>query len=205
MVNSVIDSNTSTGTDAYEVSITYKNTSGKSLTINPYNWSTVLHTGSDEAHVGGDCSFHLDNISDGEEWIGVVILWKKDNTEKIKFESSTLNFLQDDEKSATWIIASDTKTDDNTNSENGELSENATDAMSETTGNVLLDAEFKTKAVMNAVSTEQSGKYGCIEITKEELKSVTMEQYDVFYNKCVSGSGYNWVSIICEYGTEPWC
>lgn len=106
-VSSVTDVQTSTGSDAYEVSITYRNNSGKSLTINPYDWSTVLHNGSDKAHVGGNCSFHLDNIPDGEEWTGVVTLWKDDDTEKIKFESSDLNFLQDDKKSATWIIVSE--------------------------------------------------------------------------------------------------
>ncbi|MDE7094731.1 MAG: hypothetical protein K2O52_07450 [Oscillospiraceae bacterium] len=54
---------------------------------------------------------------------------------------------------------------------------------------------------MNGAGTEQLGKHSYIEITKEELKSVTMEDYDAFYNERVSGSGYNLVSIICEDGT----
>lgn len=106
-VNSVSLSETSSGSPAFEVNVTYQNHSGSSLSINPYDWSTILHTGSDKAHVGGDSSFHLENISDGEEWTGIITLWKDDNTEKIKFESSDLNFLEDTKKSATWIIPED--------------------------------------------------------------------------------------------------
>ena len=96
-VNSVTETETSYGSPTYEVSVTYYNHSGSLVSITPYDWTTVLHTGSDKAHVGGDVSFHLENISDGEEWTGVVTLWKDDNTEKIKFEYSDL--------SATWIIS----------------------------------------------------------------------------------------------------
>lgn len=111
-VNSVTDATTSTGSPAYEVSVTYVNNSGSLLTITPYDWTTVLHTGSDKAHVGGDVSFHLDNISDGEEWTGVVTLWHDDNTEKIKFESSDLNLLQDKKLSATWLLPNDSEEED---------------------------------------------------------------------------------------------
>lgn len=90
-------------TPTYEVNITYKNNTGKLLTITPYDWTTVLHNGSDKAHVGGDGSFNLDNLSDGEEWTGTVTLWADDNPEKVKFESSSLN-LSGDKKKATWKI-----------------------------------------------------------------------------------------------------
>ncbi len=103
-VKSVTDTETSAGSPAYEVAITYYNHSGSSITASPYDWSTLLHTGSDKAHVGGDKSFHLENISDGEEWDCVVTLWNTDNAEKIKFESSDLNLLQDKKLSATWLL-----------------------------------------------------------------------------------------------------
>ena len=106
-VNSVTDSKTNSGSDAYEVNITYQNHSGKSLIINPYDWSSVLHTGSDKAHVGGDVSFHADTVSNNAEWTGVVTIWKDETTEKVKFESSSLNLGKDIEKSATWMISSD--------------------------------------------------------------------------------------------------
>ena len=108
-VNSVSDTETSSGKPAYEVSVTYSNHSGKMVSITPYDWSTVLHTGSDKAHVGGDVSFHLENISDGEEWTGIVTLWNTDNAEKIKFESSDLNFLEDKKLSATWLLPATSK------------------------------------------------------------------------------------------------
>lgn len=90
-------------TPTYEVKVTYKNNSGKLLSITPYDWTTVLHNGSDKAHVGGDGSFNLENINDGEEWTGIVTLWGDGEPEKIKFESSSLN-LSGDKKKATWLI-----------------------------------------------------------------------------------------------------
>lgn len=110
-VNSVTDTKTSTGLPAYEVSVTYYNHSGSLLTITPYDWTTVLHTGSDKAYVGGDVSFNLDNLSDGEEWTGIVTLWNDDNTEKIKFESSSINMLEGKKLSATWILPNNDQTD----------------------------------------------------------------------------------------------
>ncbi len=103
-VNSVTDSETSTGSPAYEVSVTYANHSGKHFSASPYDWTTVLHTGSDKAYVGGKGSFNTERISDGEEWTGVVTLWKDDNSEKIKFESSSLNLGEDKDLSATWLL-----------------------------------------------------------------------------------------------------
>ena len=103
-VNSVTNTETSTGSPAYEVSVTYSNHSGKRISASPYDWTTVLHTGSDKAYVGGKGSFNTESISDGEEWTGVVTLWNDDNSEKIKFESSSLNLAKDKKLSATWLL-----------------------------------------------------------------------------------------------------
>lgn len=77
--------------------------------------------------------------------------------------------------------------------------ENPVDA--EDIDNPLMTAAFKTAPVLNGSGTEKIGDRGYIEITKEDLKSVTEEQYRTFIEKCVSGAGYNWVSIICDDGT----
>ena len=71
---------------------------------------------------------------------------------------------------------------------------------SKKTGNILIDAEFKIANVMNGTRTEKIGEYGYINITKEELKTVTEEQYKEFATTKVKDSGYNWVSIICDDG-----
>lgn len=107
-VNSISDGKAALGGTAptYEVNVTYKNQSGKLLSITPYDWTTVLHSGSDKAHVGGDTSFNLDNIDNGQEWTGNVTLWADDDAEKVKFESSSLN-LSGDKKQATWMIKKD--------------------------------------------------------------------------------------------------
>lgn len=69
------------------------------------------------------------------------------------------------------------------------------------TGNILLDTEFKTAAVMNGTRTEKIGEYGYIKITKSELKEVTEEQFAEFATTKVKDSGCKWVSIICDDGT----
>lgn len=90
-------------TPTYDVNITYKNNSGSSITINPYDWQTVLRTGSDKAHVGGDVSFHAATLKDGEEWTGIVNLWGDDEPTHVAFESTSVNLGKDD-KRATWLI-----------------------------------------------------------------------------------------------------
>ncbi|MCM1508901.1 MAG: hypothetical protein NC177_17475 [Ruminococcus flavefaciens] len=102
-VDSINSGESSLGLPTFEVHITYKNNSGKGLSITPYDWCTILHTGSDKAHVGGDASFNLQTVKDGEEWSGIVSLWNEDEPEKIKFESSSLS------KSATWLLPENTE------------------------------------------------------------------------------------------------
>ena len=102
-VNSVTPGEPAVLGDTLEVSITYVNNSGKSLSITPYDWKSVQRTGSSTAHVGGDKSFHLDNIADGKEWTGIVTLWDEEGTEKILFDSSSVNRKGDD-KEITWVL-----------------------------------------------------------------------------------------------------
>ena len=102
-VNSVTETETSTGSPAYEVNVTYVNNSSSLFSANPYDWTTVLHSGSDKAHVGGS-SFNLNSIKKGEEWSAVVTLWKDKDSEKIKFESSSLNIGEDNDLFATWLL-----------------------------------------------------------------------------------------------------
>ncbi|MGY3778291.1 hypothetical protein [Isobaculum melis] len=101
-VNSVEDGPEASGSPTYEVNVTYENNSDKSMNASPYDWTTVLNTGSDKAHVGGK-SFHTTSIAKGKEWTGVVTLWKGQAPEKIKFESSFLNVGGEDHQ-VTWVV-----------------------------------------------------------------------------------------------------
>lgn len=107
-VNSVIDGEHDFLGDTIEVNITYINNSKRSLSISPYDWSTLLQSGSDHAHVGGDSSFHYEYVSKGESWTGVVTLRKPNDAEKIKFESSSINLYLNPDVSATWVIPEET-------------------------------------------------------------------------------------------------
>jgi hypothetical protein len=86
----------------YEVNVTYKNNSNSIITISPYDWATVLHSGSDKAHVGGDTSFSSEILNAGEEWTGNVTLWADGEPEKVRYESSL--DLSGDTKKATWLM-----------------------------------------------------------------------------------------------------
>lgn len=69
------------------------------------------------------------------------------------------------------------------------------------TGNILLDTEFYEKNVYSGDGKNKIGKYGLINVKKEDLKNVTNDQYDEFCKNVVDDSGYNWVIIICDDGT----
>lgn len=48
---------------------------------------------------------------------------------------------------------------------------------------------------------EKIGEYACIEVSKDQLKEVTAEEYKEFAETVVKDSGYNWVAIVCDDGT----
>ncbi|MDZ5760059.1 hypothetical protein RAK27_15595 [Carnobacterium maltaromaticum] len=104
-LNSVNDGLDASGSPTYEIDVTYKNNSEKNINASPYDWSTVLNTGSDKAHVGGK-SFNTKSISTDEEWNGTVTLWKDESPEKVKFESSFLN-IKGENSQVTWLITTD--------------------------------------------------------------------------------------------------
>lgn len=65
----------------------------------------------------------------------------------------------------------------------------------EQTGNALMDTELKE------AETKDGASYAYVNITKEKLKGITLEQFTEFTNTVVKDSGYNWVSVICDDGT----
>lgn len=67
--------------------------------------------------------------------------------------------------------------------------------------NLLCIATVKTAAVMNGFGNEKIGTRAYIEISKEELKTITVEQYSEFVDTVVKDSGYNWFTIFCDDGT----
>lgn len=67
--------------------------------------------------------------------------------------------------------------------------------------NLLMQAKVKKDKVMNGFGTEQIGERAYIEISKEDLRNVTQEDFKEFASSVVKDSGYNWVSIICNDGT----
>lgn len=67
--------------------------------------------------------------------------------------------------------------------------------------NVLIKAKIKTADVMNGFGTEKIGERAYIEIKKAELEQITQEDFTEFANDVVKGSGYNYVTIICEDST----
>lgn len=67
--------------------------------------------------------------------------------------------------------------------------------------NILLNAALSEADVLNGSKTEVIGQRAYITIRKDELTGITEEDFIEFVDSCVDGSGYNWVSIICEDGT----
>ena len=69
------------------------------------------------------------------------------------------------------------------------------------TSNPLLNAQVITAPVKSGDNSKTLGTYAYISITKDILKTVTLEQFTEFAQTVVDNSGYNWFSIICEDGT----
>ncbi len=67
--------------------------------------------------------------------------------------------------------------------------------------NPLLNAQVITAPVKSGDNSKTLGTYAYISITKEILKTVTLEQFTEFAQTVVDNSVYNWFSIICEDGT----
>lgn len=175
-VNSITDTETSSGSPAYEVSITYSNHSGKRISASPYDWSTVLHTGSDKAYVGGKGSFNTESISDGEEWTGVVTLWNDDNAEKIKFESSSLNLAQDKDLYATWLLPVDDEKEETTEESTEEKSGGAEEEYSEDNADIVVVAgelgDYGRSITLNA-NTDLSDERYLYKIPAGNYKVIT--------------------------------
>lgn len=67
--------------------------------------------------------------------------------------------------------------------------------------NPLLNAKISTAPVKSGDNSKTLGTYAYINIAKDVLKTVTLEQFTEFAQTVVDNSGYNWFSIICEDGT----
>ena len=64
--------------------------------------------------------------------------------------------------------------------------------------NVLMKAKLKEADVMNGFGDTVIGKRAYIEITNDELVSLTEEQFTEFAKAKVENSGYNYVTIIAK-------
>lgn len=80
--------------------------------------------------------------------------------------------------------------------ENNSASQTSSDV-----SNPLLNAQLMTAPVKSGDNSRTLGTYAYINIAKNILKTVTLEQFTEFAQTVVDNSGYNWVSIICEDGT----
>ena len=64
-----------------------------------------------------------------------------------------------------------------------------------------MEHEINEANVMNGFRTEVIGKWASIVIAKDEIKSLSQEEFVDFIDSEVENSGYNWFTIIFEDGT----
>lgn len=67
--------------------------------------------------------------------------------------------------------------------------------------NALLIAPVREAPVMNGFKTERIGTRAYVKVSKDDLKTITNEQYTTFVDTVVKDSGYNWFTIFCDDGT----
>ena len=105
-----------TADDECEIDVTYVNNSCKSVSVTAYDWSAI--TSSDyELSWTIDNDFKTERVANGETLSGTVTLHLNsynDFARRIKFESSSLNLLKDEDLCATWLIPDDIISEINT-------------------------------------------------------------------------------------------
>jgi hypothetical protein len=101
-VNSIQPVKTWSDNDSYELSISFKNNTNKSISLSPYDWHSVSDNGNDVAYVGGDGSFNIKSLKKGEAWDAKLTLWNK-NAIKIKYDSK-LTEDNAEHPYITWVI-----------------------------------------------------------------------------------------------------
>lgn len=70
----------------------------------------------------------------------------------------------------------------------------------DTATNILMTSELKVSDVMNGLGDTVLGQRAYIEITDDELTSLTLEEFQEFANDVVKDSGYRCVTIIADSG-----
>lgn len=69
-------------------------------------------------------------------------------------------------------------------------------AEAEANKNVLMEASIHEAPVMNGAGTEAIGEYLYIEVNKDDLTSLSQEEFKEFADEVVKDSGYNYATII---------
>lgn len=116
---------------------------------------------------------------------------KTGNQDKAQTEVST----QETEKKNPETEAPDPETEENSTEKPESDTESTENGTESTSDNPLVAAELHVGDVMNGTRTDKIGEYAYIEISREKMKNVTMEQYAEFCSEVVKDSGYNWVTI----------
>lgn len=116
---------------------------------------------------------------------------KTGNQDKAQTEVST----QEAEKKDPETEVPDTETEENSTEKQENDTESAENSTESVSGNPLVAAELQVGDVMNGTRTDKIGEYAYIEISREKMKNVTIEQYAEFCSEVVKDSGYNWVTI----------
>lgn len=68
------------------------------------------------------------------------------------------------------------------------------------TDNILMSSELKVVDVLNGLGDTILGQRAYIEITDNELKALTLDNFQEFANNIVKDSGYRCVTIISDSG-----
>lgn len=146
----------------------------------------------DSTALGNYIYYNIEPLSKGETNVYV-------KCKECGEESQKLHVIVDLPETTEPITEDQTNINDTEkNTTNITTTENLIEEISQ---NPLMLADFKIGNVMSSDKSKKLGEYGYIKIQKDELKSISMEDYNEFCNKKVKDSGYNWISIICEDGT----
>lgn len=135
-------------------------------------------------------------------WFVIVMVFGGQDTEPSVTSNDTSVVLKDDNEKDKPA----TRTNANRSANQPAESDTTTEDVAQVTdksdfSNILISATVQTADVMNGTKDSKIGTRAYIEISKDDLKSVTDKEYIEFSEDVVGDSEYNWFSIICDDGT----
>lgn len=121
---------------------------------------------------------------------GIILMWLFNKKSSTKFKQIVTCIA------TIWFIVLLINTYANQSIDSENVNETASDTNTNESSNILLSKQIQTADVMNGLGDTVIGERAYIEVTNDEMTSLTLEQFQEFANTVVKNYDGNYFSII---------